>query len=153
MGSKKNVTSRRNTIRKIGSWKNTPGNTPELFRECFNLWFYFYGNFRPYKKLASIQFIFLVINNLFIPYFSIIYFLYVFDFLSVSTKFPKACIFGCQFWMFILHKYVTNNAGQLYLAIEINLREASLTLFGSNNTSKLWRLPQQTNNSLFFFWK
>ena len=34
-----------------------------------------------------------------------------------------------------LHRCVTNNAGQLYLAIEANCREASLTLWGTHSTS------------------
>ena len=34
-----------------------------------------------------------------------------------------------------LHRCVTNNAGQRYLAIEANCREAFLTLWGSHSTS------------------
>ena len=34
-----------------------------------------------------------------------------------------------------LHRYVTNNAGQLYLTIEVNCKEACLMLWGSHSTS------------------
>ena len=45
---------------------------------------------------------------------------------------------------------MTNNAGQPYLGVEANWREASLTLWGSHNTATLWWLTQHTNKIVLF---
>ena len=49
--------------------------------------------------------------------------------------------------MFIIHRYVTNNAGQAYFTIEVNWREAYLTLWDSHNTPTLWWLPQHRDTT------
>ena len=53
--------------------------------------------------------------------------------------------------MFILHTYVTNNAGQPYLTIEVNWREAFLILWGKRNTPTLCWLPQDKKYNFLLF--
>ena len=70
------------------------------------------------------------IKFIFIPFISFIYF--------------AVHIFKLLHLMFIMHRYITDNTGQPYQAIETNLKEVSLTLWGSHKTPKLWWLPKHT---------
>ena len=76
-----------------------------------------------------------------------LYLIYIFLYLISHTY-----IFGFQLWhpLGMIHKYVTNTE-QPYLALEVNGREISHTLWNSYYTPTRWRLSQQKN--IFFLLK
>ena len=109
--------------RKIVPWKTASHEV--FFCDFFLISNLFLWKFYLQVKSIFNQFHFLFTNNNFVI-------------LSFSITFRSfAYIFYFHLWhiMFIIRGCLTNNVGTRYLAFEVNCIEASLTLWGSHNTS------------------